>query len=219
MLCKTEWSWELRTRSHQMNLLDILSTSPLYFCRKWIAATNGNSNFDLGPESGWDFRETRPQHPSLTWTNSKSRDEHILLITMLTIKSLSTIDSLKKKTIPSRQYLKEKKHLVSIRDYSRDYSWRSFFIIYFLLNRMSFSLTKTVTSGSTSDDNSCFDTDHNSVLVRYIHSMRTGTCPIYTFFYIRLLFFRPRLNFLIFLPILGWKYSSSYKMLLIAFPP
>ena len=31
-------------------------------------------------------------------------DEHILLITMLTIKSLSTIGSLKKKTIPSRQY-------------------------------------------------------------------------------------------------------------------
>ena len=48
MLCKTEWSWELRTWSHKMNLLDILSTSPHYFCRKWIGATNENSNFDLG---------------------------------------------------------------------------------------------------------------------------------------------------------------------------
>ena len=47
MLCKTEWSWELRTWSHKMNLLDILSTSPHYFCRKWIGATNENSNFDL----------------------------------------------------------------------------------------------------------------------------------------------------------------------------
>ena len=36
MLCKTEWSWELWTWSHQMNLLDILSTSPHYFYRKWI---------------------------------------------------------------------------------------------------------------------------------------------------------------------------------------
>ena len=48
MLFKTEWSWELRTWSHEMNLLDILSTSPHYFCRKWIEATNENSNFDLG---------------------------------------------------------------------------------------------------------------------------------------------------------------------------
>ena len=30
-----------------MNLLDILSTSPHYVCRKWIGATNENSNFDL----------------------------------------------------------------------------------------------------------------------------------------------------------------------------
>ena len=36
MLCKTAWSWELRTWSHKMNLTDILSTSPHYFCRKWI---------------------------------------------------------------------------------------------------------------------------------------------------------------------------------------
>ena len=46
MLCETEWSWELSTWSHKMNLLDILSTSPHYFCRKWIGATNENSNFD-----------------------------------------------------------------------------------------------------------------------------------------------------------------------------
>ena len=31
MLCKTEWSWELRTWSHKINNLDILSTSSLYF--------------------------------------------------------------------------------------------------------------------------------------------------------------------------------------------
>ena len=48
MLCKTEWSWELQTWSHKMNLLDILSTSPHYFCRKWTGVTNDNSNFDLG---------------------------------------------------------------------------------------------------------------------------------------------------------------------------
>ena len=47
ILCKTEWSWELRTWSHKMNLLDILSTSPHYFCRKWIGTTNENSDFDL----------------------------------------------------------------------------------------------------------------------------------------------------------------------------
>ena len=33
-----------------MNLLDILSTSPHYFYRKWIGATNENSNFDLRVE-------------------------------------------------------------------------------------------------------------------------------------------------------------------------
>ena len=37
----------LRTWSHKINLLDILSTSPHYFCKKWIGATNENSNFDL----------------------------------------------------------------------------------------------------------------------------------------------------------------------------
>ena len=47
MLCKTGWSWELRTWSRRMNLLDILSTSPTYFCKKWIGVSNENSNFDL----------------------------------------------------------------------------------------------------------------------------------------------------------------------------
>ena len=37
----------LRTWSHKINLLDILSTSPHYFCKKWIGATSENSNFDL----------------------------------------------------------------------------------------------------------------------------------------------------------------------------
>ena len=31
ILCKTEWSWELRTWSHKINYLDILSTSSHYF--------------------------------------------------------------------------------------------------------------------------------------------------------------------------------------------
>ena len=42
MLCKTEWSRELRTWSHKTYLLDILSTSPHYFYIKWIGATNEN---------------------------------------------------------------------------------------------------------------------------------------------------------------------------------
>ena len=46
-LCKTERSWELRPWSHKMNLLDNLSTSLHYFCRKWIGATNDNSKFHL----------------------------------------------------------------------------------------------------------------------------------------------------------------------------
>ena len=40
MLCKIEWSRKWRTWSHKMYLLDILSTSLHYFCRKWIGATN-----------------------------------------------------------------------------------------------------------------------------------------------------------------------------------
>ena len=47
MLCKTEWLWESQTWSHKTNLLDILSTSPHFFFRKWTSATNENSNFDL----------------------------------------------------------------------------------------------------------------------------------------------------------------------------
>ena len=46
MLYTIEWSWELRTWSHKMNLLDILSTSPFYFYTKWIGATNENFHFD-----------------------------------------------------------------------------------------------------------------------------------------------------------------------------
>ena len=49
MLWKSEWSWELRAWSHKISLFDILSTSPHYFCRKWIGATNESSNFDLRP--------------------------------------------------------------------------------------------------------------------------------------------------------------------------
>ena len=35
MLCKAEWSWELQTWSHKIYLLDISSTFPHYFYRKW----------------------------------------------------------------------------------------------------------------------------------------------------------------------------------------
>ena len=52
MLCKAEWSWELQTWSHNMYLLDISSTSPHYFYRKWIGATNENSNVHLGVLKG-----------------------------------------------------------------------------------------------------------------------------------------------------------------------
>ena len=34
---------------------------------------------------------------------------------------------------------------------------------------------------------------------------------LHSFFFIRISFFRLRLNFLIFLPILGWKYSCEYQ--------
>ena len=63
MLCKLEWSWELRTWSHKMNLLDILSTSPHYFCWEWIGATRDNSNFDLRGLNGlmgWFFLFVMP---------------------------------------------------------------------------------------------------------------------------------------------------------------
>ena len=35
ILCKAEWSWELQTWSHKIYLLDISSTFPHYFYRKW----------------------------------------------------------------------------------------------------------------------------------------------------------------------------------------
>ena len=41
----------------------------------------------------------------------------------------------------------------------------------------------------------------------WMQSSVTNICLVHSFFYIRMLFFRPRLNILIFLPILGWKYS------------
>ena len=66
MLCKTQWSWELRTWSHKKNLLDILSTSPHYFCRKWIGATNENSNFDIRVLRVNDAREELK--PTSVWT-------------------------------------------------------------------------------------------------------------------------------------------------------
>ena len=47
LLCKIEWSRELWTWSHKMNLLDIKSNSSHYFCKKWKGATNENLNFDL----------------------------------------------------------------------------------------------------------------------------------------------------------------------------
>ena len=66
MLCKTEWSWELRTWTHKMNLFDILSTSPHYFCMKWIGATNENSNFDLRLLRVNDAR--KELKPTSVWT-------------------------------------------------------------------------------------------------------------------------------------------------------
>ena len=63
MLCKLEWSWELRTWSHKMNMLDILSTSPHYFYWEWIGTTSDNSNFDLrglNSLTGWFFLSVMP---------------------------------------------------------------------------------------------------------------------------------------------------------------
>ena len=46
-----DWNKQKKHRIHlywlKMHLLDILSTSPHYFCKKWIGATNENSNVDL----------------------------------------------------------------------------------------------------------------------------------------------------------------------------
>ena len=45
-----------------MKLLDILSTSPHYFCRKWIGATNENSHFDLKGLKVVGLTATQPTH-------------------------------------------------------------------------------------------------------------------------------------------------------------
>ena len=91
MLCKAEWSWELQTWSHKMNLLDISSTSPHYFYGKWIGATNENSNVDLRVKRvkrticfcfvlfhsiscvilGFPFLEWKWHFPWLGWINLK----------------------------------------------------------------------------------------------------------------------------------------------------
>ena len=47
LLCKSEWSWELRTWSHKMNVTDASTNSPHYFFWKHIGITNENLNFDV----------------------------------------------------------------------------------------------------------------------------------------------------------------------------
>ena len=42
-----QWSWELRTWSHKMNLIDTSTNSPHYFHWKQIRTTNENLNFDI----------------------------------------------------------------------------------------------------------------------------------------------------------------------------
>ena len=46
MLCKTGWSWEIKTWPNEMKLLDISTTSH-YFHRKWIGETIEKVNFHL----------------------------------------------------------------------------------------------------------------------------------------------------------------------------
>ena len=48
LLYKTEWSWELRTWSHKMNLIDTSTNSPHFFYWKRIGITNENLNVMLG---------------------------------------------------------------------------------------------------------------------------------------------------------------------------
>ena len=48
ILCKTEWSLELGTWSHKMNLLNALSTPPCSFCRKWMGQQMRISILTLG---------------------------------------------------------------------------------------------------------------------------------------------------------------------------
>ena len=47
LLYKTEWSWELRTWLHYMNLIDTSTNSPHYLYWKCIGITNENLNFDV----------------------------------------------------------------------------------------------------------------------------------------------------------------------------
>ena len=47
MLYKTEWSWELRTWSHKMNLIDTSTNSSHYFYWQRIGITSENLNFDV----------------------------------------------------------------------------------------------------------------------------------------------------------------------------
>ena len=47
MLYKTEWSWELRTWSHKINLIDTSTNSPHYFYWQRIGITSENLNFDV----------------------------------------------------------------------------------------------------------------------------------------------------------------------------
>ena len=54
--------------------------------------------------------------------------------------------------------------------------------------------------------NNDFEFIYNHCLDSYICRF---TCTLHSFFLIRMLFLRPRLNVLIFLPILGWKYSCN----------
>ena len=48
MLYKTEWSWELRTWSHKINLIDTSTNSPHYFYWQRIGITSEHLNFDVG---------------------------------------------------------------------------------------------------------------------------------------------------------------------------
>ena len=47
LLYKTQWSWELQTWSHKMNLIDTSTNSPSYVYWKRKGITNENLNFDI----------------------------------------------------------------------------------------------------------------------------------------------------------------------------
>ena len=57
----------------------------------------------------------------------------------------------------------------------------------------------------------CFNcskrSNNDTLLTKGLFTGYSHTRPIHSFFFIRMLFFRPRLNILSFLPILGWKFS------------